>query len=217
MSELITDLNIVEILLLSVLSFIGAFCNRFWQFLNHGTPITLRTWMVIFVNVIVVTVISISLNSFIMEINPRMMLLPPFLMSLVGDELFVKLMHINSSIEFIDWLLMTLKVKSESHDQSVQSSDERQEKCNEKYQELVKECVSITTKMEDGLIQYKKSHDINIILTCYKEVVPEVSVIEIRYKVEFHSDPTIKDHISKMITLEKELEDLKDNYLYTSN
>ena len=216
MSVLIADINIVEILLLSVLSFIGAFFNRFWQFLKNDTPITLRTWTIIFLNMTVVTIICVSINSFIMDIHPRLMLLPPFLMSLVGDELFIKLMHVNSSIEFIDWLLRTAKIKSgESSQTSHIDDDIKQQKHNESYQDIVKACVSITTKIEDGLIQYRKTNDINIILDCYREVVPEVSALEIRYRMEFNSDQSLSGYIHKMTSLEKKLEEIKDRFLFS--
>ena len=215
MSGLITDINIVEILLLSVLSFIGAFFNRFYQFLKNDTPITLRTWAVIFLNMTVVTIICISIDSFLIDIHPRLMLLPPFLMSLVGDELFLKLMHVNSSIEFINWLLTTIRVKSGETNQTTSDDINNQIKQHESYQEIVKACVSITTKIEDGLIQYKKTDDINHILNCYREVAPEVSALEIRYRIEFNSDPSLREYIDKMMALEKKLEVIKNNFLFS--
>lgn len=209
MSDLLLELNITEILLVSVLSFIGAFSNRFWKFMYSNEPLILKTWILILINMITVTIISISIDAFIIDIHPRLVLLPPFLLSLVGDELINKLTHIDSSMEMIKWFINLINQRDTN---SREMSNEQKQFKIRSFQEIAMESVELTVQMETCINKYKISKDKKIIIDCYNEVAPKISSLEIRYQIETDEDYVLIKYIKKMIESFAKLRSIKDDH-----
>lgn len=103
------NFNIIpyEVQLIILTSIIGV-C--FHQYITKK-KFNLSAWVNMIIVVMADTIICISLDPLISQVQPRLIILPPFLLGLLGNELLRKLSNIKGSTGFIDLILTTLGIK----------------------------------------------------------------------------------------------------------
>ena len=201
--DTLIDFDIIEILLITTIAFIGAFVHRFWMFIYDKHPITFKTWAIILVNMVTVTIISLAISPMLGLIHTRLILLPPLLMGLVGEELMYKLVHIESSAELLDWFLRLFKFRDTPLDKHPEK-DEALEKEKNNHRELLEKIIGIDNKIEEALRTYSDTSDPAILLNCYKEVAYEISLVEMNY----HKWQDSLDGV-----IHRSYQDMNDSYL----
>lgn len=158
------DISIIEILLMSIIAFIGAFIHEYISFIRRGKRITIMVWLNIFVTVIIDLIISISINPFVAKIHPRLVLLPPLLIGLLGTELAIRLSTIGGSTSLIEYILGFLKIKradtTQTPKDNVPTVDDS----------LDDEIVKISAKMELLLTEYYREKNKELFLSVYKSL-----------------------------------------------
>lgn len=208
-NDILLDLNIIEILLISTMAFLGSFFHRFWQFIYNHHPITLNTWMAIFVNMLIISVITYSFNPLLSTIHQRLILLPPLLMGLVGEELINKLIHIESSLGFIDWFLKYFKLKNPDSETPNITADEEFINKQAKYQELLANIIELNNKLEDSINEYRQTKNDKIIIECYRDILMSISLVEARYRQFAYKDDILEHRHDDMISLYRDLNNYK--------
>lgn len=198
-SQYYMEFNIVEVMLISMISFIGAFGHEFMLFLNQNKRITLAVWGEIGVTTLTVSVISLSINPFLVNIHPRLILLPPLLMGLLGEELLNKLIHIDKSSKLIVTILKILKIKIPD-DVELPEAENSNSKNPQRHIELLKEMVDTRLLIEETILQYNQTHNVVHFLEMYKKISPNMAIIKLKLK----DDPDVEDVV---ISEYKELTD----------
>lgn len=185
------DFSIVETLLILIISFVGAFGHEFMQFMNQNKRITISVWGEIFITTIVVSIISLAINPFITAIHPRLILLPPLLLSLLGEELLNKLIHIDKSSKLFITVLKFLHVKIPDNVELPEAADPKDSLNRDpaRHKELLKEIISVKVSIEEILIQFEETKDERILLSQYKDINTSVALIKLRLR----GDPDVED------------------------
>lgn len=204
---LMSDINIsiIEILLISTIAFIGAFIHEYISFIKKGKRVTIMIWFNIFVTVIIDIIISVSINPFIISINPRLMLLPPLIIGLLGTELAMKLSTINGSTSFIEYILGFLKIKR---------ADTTSTPTNNLYDDydnssIDDEIIKINAQMELILQEYESTEDYEKFIELYKSIKSKSFKIKETIDTEYSKDSiplNIALKMSEMIKLEISLD-----------
>lgn len=186
--ETLIDFDIVEFLLIGIISFIGAFSHEFMLFLNQNKRITVSVWVEILITTLVVTIVSLSVNPLVAKIHPRLILLPPLLMGLLGEELLNKLIHIDKSSKLFITVLKFLHIQV-PEDVELPEADTVHNKNPERHKEILKDIVSIKVNIEETIVQFEETKDEHILLTGYKEINTSVALI----KLKLREDPDVED------------------------
>lgn len=149
--------SILEIFLLLVVSYIGTIIHEY-IFIPGKTKFikNIRVWLTVIMNFI----ICYSINPYIVEINPRLILLPPLVLGLLGNELAVRLGTIKGSTSFIEYILGFFGIKNKLN------KEERQNLGVEEHREIPKQIIKeeeteelkeeINTEKEKPNIQLNK-------------------------------------------------------------
>ena len=209
---LMSDINIsiIEILLISTIAFIGAFIHEYISFIKKGKRVTLMVWFNIFITVIIDIIISVSINPFIISINPRLMLLPPLIIGLLGTELAMKLSTINGSTSFIEYILGFLKIKR---------ADTTSTPINNLYDDydnssIDDEIIKINAQIEIILEEYELTKDDKKFIEFYKTLKNKSFEIKEKIDSEYSNDSiplNIALKMSEMIKLEISLDKIYNN------
>lgn len=209
---LMSDINIsiIEILLISTIAFIGAFIHEYISFIKKGKRVTLMVWFNIFITVIIDIIISVSINPFIISINPRLMLLPPLIIGLLGTELAMKLSTINGSTSFIEYILGFLKIKR---------ADTTSTPINNSYDDydnssIDDEIIKINAQIEIILEEYELTKDDKKFIEFYKTLKNKSFEIKEKIDSEYSNDSiplNIALKMSEMIKLEISLDKIYNN------
>lgn len=209
---LMSDINIsiIEILLISTIAFIGAFIHEYISFIKKGKRVTLMIWFNIFITVIIDIIISVSINPFIISINPRLMLLPPLIIGLLGTELAMKLSTINGSTSFIEYILGFLKIKR---------ADTTSTPINDSYDDydnssIDDEIIKINAQIEIILEEYELTKDDKKFIEFYKTLKNKSFEIKEKIDLEYSNDSiplNIALKMSEMIKLEISLDKIYNN------
>lgn len=211
-SDTLIDFDVIEILLITTIAFIGAFVHRFWEFIYDQRPITFKTWIAIFTNVLIVTIISLAISPMVRVAHPRFILIPPLLMGLAGEELIHKLIHIDSSTKLLDWFLRLFKLR-DTPLENPPERDDKLEKVKDNHKELLEKIIRIDNKIEEALQEYAHTSDPSVLLNCYREAIYDISIIEIDYN-KWHNvlDDVVISHYEDMIESYNLLTSLKNKY-----
>lgn len=202
---LMSDINIsiIEILLISTIAFIGAFIHEYVSFIKRGKRVTIVVWFNIFITVIIDIIISVSINPFIMSINPRLMLLPPLIIGLLGTELAMKLSTINGSTSFIEYILGFFKIKR---------ADTTETPVNDQYDDnssIDDEIIKINAQIEMILQEYELTNDNEKFIEIYNLLKEKIFNIKEDINNEYGTNQVplnIALKISEMIKLEISLD-----------
>ena len=205
------DISIIEILLISIIAFIGAFIHEYISFIHRGKRITFNMWCNIFITVIIDTIISVSINPFIMEINPRLILLPPLLIGLLGTELAKKLTTISGSASVLEYILGFFKIKRA--DTTATPTDD-----NATIKEILNketiddEIINIQIQMEVLEQEYKANNDPTKFIEVYKFIKLQSSLLKDKLKDKKLSlSTTLK--LSEMLKAEVNLDTIYEDIL----
>lgn len=204
------NISIIEILLISTIAFIGAFIHEYISFLKRGKRVTLTVWFNIFVTVIIDIIISVSINPFIMAINPRLILLPPLIIGLLGTELAMKLSTINGSTSFIEYILGFLRIKR---------ADTTSTPKNESYDDydnssIDDEIIKINAQIEIVLREYELDKDNEKFIKFYKPIKEKSLNIKETIDLEYENDTiplNVVLKLSEMIKLEISMDKIYNN------
>ena len=186
--NLLINIDLMEIMLISTISFIGAFGHEFMLFLNQNKRITMSVWGEIFITMVTVTIISLSIDPFVSTIHPRLILLPPLLLGLLGEELLNKLIHIDKSSKLFITVLKFLHVKLPEN-VDLPEAEVSNAKSPDRHVDLLKQIIDLKVSIEDSILQYHESKNTSMILTSYKQINTDVSLI----KLKLREDPDVED------------------------
>ena len=205
------DISIIEILLMSIIAFIGAFIHEYISFIRRGKRITIMVWLNIYVTVIIDLIISISINPFVAKIHPRLVLLPPLLIGLLGTELAIRLSTIGGSTSLIEYILGFLKIKradtTQTPKDNVPTVDDS----------LDDEIVKISAKMELLLTEYYREKNEELFLSVYKSLKEDSINMKNEIKKRLESEELIPLPIalklSEMFKIEIVLDKIYDEII----
>ena len=196
---------------MSIIAFIGAFIHEYISFIRRGKRITIMVWLNIFVTVIIDLIISISINPFVAKIHPRLVLLPPLLIGLLGTELAIRLSTIGGSTSLIEYILGFLKIKradtTQTPKDNVPTVDDS----------LDDEIVKISAKMELLLTEYYREKNEELFLSVYKSLKEDSINMKNEIKKRLESEELIPLPIalklSEMLKIEIVLDKIYDEII----
>lgn len=204
-----TDVSIIEILLISIIAFIGAFIHEYISFIRKGKRITIYVWGNIFTTVLTSTILSVSINPFLVTINPRLILLPPLLMGLLGTELALRLSTISGSSSFIEYILGFFKIKKQN---GTKSPTELDKENLDKKVDLEDEITNIQTQMEILMEEYKINKDDKKFVEIYKFVKFQSSLVKEKANklnpIPLNTSLKLTEMIKIEVSLDKIYEDI---------
>lgn len=204
-----TDVSIIEILLISIIAFIGAFIHEYISFIRKGKRITIYVWGNIFTTVLTSTILSVSINPFLVTINPRLILLPPLLMGLLGTELALRLSTISGSSSFIEYILGFFKIKKLGGAKSPTDLDKEN---LDKKVDLEDEITNIQTQMEILIEEYKINKDAKKFVEVYKFVKFQSSLVKEKTNklnpIPLNTSLKLTEMIKIEVSLDKIYEDI---------
>lgn len=205
-----TDVSIIEILLISIIAFIGAFIHEYISFIRKGKRITIYVWGNIFTTVLTSTILSVSINPFLVTINPRLILLPPLLMGLLGTELALRLSTISGSSSFIEYILGFFKIKKQN---GTKSPTELDKENLDKKVDLEDEITNIQTQMEILMEEYKINKDDKKFVEIYKFVKFQSSLVKEKANKLNPIPLNTSLKLTEMIKIEVSLDEIYEDIL----
>lgn len=208
------DVSIIEILLISIIAFIGAFIHEYISFIRKGKRITVYVWGNIFTTVLMSTIISVSINPFIANINPRLILLPPLLMGLLGTELALRLSTISGSSSFIEYILGFFKIKKSDDTKSLIDQDE--EDLSKKI-DLEDEITNLQTQMEILIEEHNIDKNDKKFVEIYKFVKFQSSILKEKAEQLQPIPLNLSIKITSLIKTEVDLDKLYEDILLKKN
>lgn len=100
------DISIIEITIIFFISLIGSITHEYISIIKNINKLNkLEILISIISSTIIITIVCISINPLIIKISPRLILLPPLILSLTGSELIVYLTGFKSSAKLIEYIL----------------------------------------------------------------------------------------------------------------
>ena len=118
-----------EIILITVISFIGSLMHEYIVSVkrDHIRKFTVLS-INIFITVLIDVIICISINQLILDISPRLVLLPPLIIGLVGKEFVETLTTLKASSRLIAFLFSLFGI---GNNEGIQSDDKEETKESE--------------------------------------------------------------------------------------
>lgn len=209
------DISIIEILLISIIAFVGAFTHEYISFIHKGKRITFNMWCNIFITVIIDIIISVSINPFIVSISPRLIFLPPLLIGLLGTELAKKLITINGSASLLEYILGFFKIKRADTTNTPKDDREEEETDVKKIltkQSLDDEILNIQIQIEVLQEEYKINKDKEKFIEVYKFIKLQSSLLKDKIKDKNLSMTTMLK-LSEMLKAEVGLDNIYEDIL----
>lgn len=137
-----------EIILLTVISFIGSLMHEYIVSVKRDH---IRKFTVLFINIFITVlidvIICISINQLILDISPRLVLLPPLIIGLVGKEFVEALTTLKASSRLIAFLFSLFGI---GNNEGIKSEDEEETKESEK------EHVPTEAEKQEKIKRFKK-------------------------------------------------------------
>ena len=100
------DISIIEITIIFFISLIGSITHEYISIIKNINKLNkLEILISIISSTIIITIFCISINPLIVKISPRLILLPPLILSLTGSELIIYLTGFKSSAKLIEYIL----------------------------------------------------------------------------------------------------------------
>lgn len=106
------EISFIETILILSISFIGAIIHESLdKSRKRKKAKPSQICLNIIITVFISMVFSLSIDPLICKINPRLILLPPLILSLVGIEFVSRLIHIESSFSLIEYIIGFFGIK----------------------------------------------------------------------------------------------------------
>ena len=119
------DISIIEITIIFFISLIGSITHEYISIIKNINKFNrLEILISIISSTIIITIVCISINPLIVKISPRLILLPPLILSLTGSELIIYLTGFKSSAKLIEYILSFFNInRSKDNIQDVTEID----------------------------------------------------------------------------------------------
>ena len=119
------DISIIEITIIFFISLIGSITHEYISIIKNINKLNrLEILISIISSTIIITIVCISINPLIVKISPRLILLPPLILSLTGSELIIYLTGFKSSAKLIEYILSFFNInRSKDNIQDVTEID----------------------------------------------------------------------------------------------
>lgn len=225
MEELGLSIHPTELFLMIGISFIGALLHEYIVSIkkNHIKKfITLSTN--IFISVLIDVITCISINQLILSISPRLVLLPPLIIGLVGKEFVETLTTLKASSRLIAFLFSLFGVgnnegiKSEDEKETEEESEEEHVPTEEDKQEKIKRFEAYTERIlndMNSLIANKVNNSIDDtkFIIKYKQI--KVNTRIIKQQIKNDNIVSVKEalKISEIVKNEEYLDGLYRNIM----
>jgi len=236
------DVSIIELLLLIILAFIGAFCHEYLTFINRGKRITLSIWVNITITVAIDVVFCLVINPFIIGFGSRMILLPPLILGLLGTELMSKLSTVNGSFSFIEYILGFFGIKrgdnTETPTDPVHENDRRErtpapfpteessvappriappEVVEDPSNKVIYEIMHIENSILKEITDYERTHDRVEFLKARDDIIYKLSVIKETIKNNQDLSVDALNEYNKLLQTERRLNTLSNRVIASYN
>jgi len=166
-------LSILEILLTLIVAFVGAAVHEY-VFTPGETKLfrNAHVWATVSVDFI----ICYSINPYIISLNPRLILLPPLIIGLLGNELAIRMGTIKGSTSMIEYILGWFNIKrnttedettgvndetGEIHEESKKPKQEKQEQ-NHSSINLDAETILIDDNINNNIDKFFTNKELSI-------------------------------------------------------
>ena len=156
-------LSILEILLTLIVAFVGAAVHEY-VFTPGETKLfrNAHVWATVSVDFI----ICYSINPYIISLNPRLILLPPLIIGLLGNELAIRMGTIKGSTSMIEYILGWFNIKRNTTEEETagvkdepgviheESKKQKQEKTDDHSVNLDAETIVIDDNINSSIDQF---------------------------------------------------------------
>lgn len=150
MEALDISVSIKELILIVIISFIGSLLHEYIVSIKKNS---IRQKSTIGINITITvltdTLICLSINQIVSQFSPRLILLPPLIIGLIGKELVETLTTLKSATRFIAFIFSLFGV---GKGEGVKTDDNKEEKSEAETQEEKAQKFQIyTKKVLDGM------------------------------------------------------------------
>lgn len=115
LSSLASDIRAIELILIVGVSFVGASVHEY-IFSSQSSIIAFFKNPNIWISTLVSSILCFIINPWIIDFNPRLLLLPPLLFGLAGMDLVMRLVTLKGSTSIIEYILGFLGIKNNKED-----------------------------------------------------------------------------------------------------
>ena len=204
MELLIAKFNMIEILPIMVVSFIGACIHEyiFKQEGGHFSLFNFNLWISIFVSIILCYII----DPWIIEYNDRLVLLPPLLFGLAGMDLVKRMATTKGLFNIVINVLKVFGIKinipqEDGNNQNSTNSNEDEMRALTELDNIVHENLH---KIYHTQVQYYTNHDKNLFLAEYQTIKVDLELMH--QQLLNHQMIPINTTVALSEILKKELE-----------
>ena len=206
------DISIVEITIIFFISLIGSITHESISIVKNINKLNkLEILISIISSTIIITIVCISINPLIIKITPRLILLPPLILSLTGSELIVYLTGFKSSAKLIEYILSFFGI-NRSKD-NIQDVTEIDEVLNPDQKNDQKEEPKEDNKEEDEDSDDDDNEENNISKQDEEDLINEIKetyiyLFELKEKIN-NQEITNYEFIWNYMNLEEDIESIK--------
>lgn len=204
------DVSIIEILLIIAISFVGAFAHEYVSFIQKGKRITFIVWANILVTVSIDAIISVAINPMIISISPRLMLLPPLLIGMLGTELVSKMSTINGSFNVISYILGFFKITKADNTTIPDDKDNTNTPISED-KVLISNINKIKRKMELSIEAFNLNRDEDEFIGNYNQIKTVTKAIKSRIDSNPDTNMEVIVKLSESIKVEVKLDKIYED------
>ena len=201
-SILSLSISPLEILFISVISLMGSLIHRYViRSDDYKNDSKLDIVIDSFIVVTVDTIICISIDQFIVSISPRLILLPPLLLGLIGKELIEYMSEIGSSFKLIEYILSFIGIRRKNA-KAVDIDDIKVKKRKQNYINMIElernynQKILVLINKIDILISDYFDHKIDTtrFVLRYKKIILDICDIkeELKRKVDIPVNTAVK-------------------------
>lgn len=225
-SEIISslDISIIEITIIFFISLIGSITH---ESISNVKKINKLNKIEILISIItstsIITIVCISINPLIIKISPRLILLPPLILSLTGSELIIYLTGFKSSAKLIEYILSFFGInRSKDNIQDVTEIDgvlnNSDQKTNKGKPEKDKEEKLSDNHKND---KYEENEENNICEQDEKDLINDIKetytcLLNLKKKY-INQEISNYDFIRNFMNIEEDIENIKYKILEIKN
>ena len=203
MYAVLHDIAIIEVLLVSGIAFIGAVIHEYTMSIDVYKRVTLKSWVNIAMSVVVSTILSLAINPFFFSNWPRLALLVPFFLGLLGTQLVTKFLTIHESFGFIEYLIRLFRsikngeplvTPSDSKDLGVVDENDPDE--------ILKKAISLKLQVRKAIEAYKLDKNDCDFVSFYDNTKSDIRIYHKKLEEldndSINNDPIIKTELKEL-------------------
>lgn len=179
------EIQLIEIILILIVAFIGS-CIHEYIFKDPNQSFTLRNFN-LWISTLISTILCFIINPWIINLNQRLILLPPLLFGLTGMDLVKRLTTVKGSSSFLEYVLGFFNITNKRNNE-IGLKEEEEKKEEQKS--------SITA---NDIASFNSPHDLEQIMSLdnlTKDILDNICDILIDFYVHHDKTKFLKDYYS---------------------